>query len=74
MKINKMSWAMITHPFKIGPQDSEEHGSLCVQGLVYRVSSKTARAITQRNPVFETKSNKQTNKQTKNKQRKQTKP
>jgi hypothetical protein len=41
--------------------------------LVYRVSSRTARA-TQRNPVSKTKQNK-TNKQTKNKQQKsKTKP
>jgi hypothetical protein len=38
--------------------------------LVYRVSSRTARA-TQRNPVSENKTNKQTNKQTKQQQQQQ---
>jgi hypothetical protein len=37
--------------------------------LVYKVSSRTARAI-QRNPVSKTKQNKQTNKKTKRKKKK----
>ena len=55
--------AVVTHSFNPSIQEAEAGGFLSSRpSLVYRVSSRTARAI-QRNPVSKNKTNKQTNKQ-----------
>jgi hypothetical protein len=69
------SWAVVAHTFKPGTWEAEAGRFLNSRpSLVYRVSSRTARA-TQRNPVskkpkIRTKQNKKPNTKTKNKKQK----
>jgi hypothetical protein len=66
MRLKTTSWAVVAHVFNPSTWEAEVGGSQEFEAsLVYRVSSRTARA-TQRNPVSKNQ-NQKTNKQSNNK-------
>ena len=65
--LRKMRWesrAVVAHAFNPSTSEAEEGGDLCefAVSLVCKASSRTVRAVTQRNPVLKNKTSKQRNK------------